>query len=140
QGAPNPAEVEQMQSLVRQAMEDGAFGIGSALIYPPGNYATTEELIAMAKAMAPYGGLYITHMRSEADQVLEAIDEAFRIGREGGVPVEIYHLKAGGQKNWAKEAQMIAKIEGARAAGQDVSADMYPYIAGGTGLSACLPP
>jgi dihydroorotase/N-acyl-D-amino-acid deacylase len=140
QGAPTAAEVEQMQTLVRQAMEDGAFGIGSALIYPPGNYATTEELIAMAKAMSPYGGVYITHMRSEADQVLEAIDEAMRIGREGGVPVEIYHLKAGGRTNWAKETQMIAKIEGARAAGLDVSADMYPYVAGGTGLSACLPP
>jgi dihydroorotase/N-acyl-D-amino-acid deacylase len=140
QGAPTPAEVEQMQSLVSQAMEDGAFGIGSALIYPPGNYATTEELIAMAKAMAPFGGVYITHMRSEADQVLEAIDEALRIGREGGVPVEIYHLKAGGRTNWAKEAAMIAKIERARAMGQDIGADMYPYVAGSTGLSACLPP
>lgn len=140
QGVPSPAEVEQMQTLVRQAMEDGAFGIGSALIYPPGNYATTAELIAMAKAMAPFGGVYITHMRSEADQLLEAIDEAIRIGREGGVPVEIYHLKAGGRSNWAKEAQMIAKIERARTMGQDVGADMYPYVAGSTGLSACLPP
>lgn len=140
QGAPSSDEVEQMQTLVRQAMEDGAFGIGSALIYPPGNYATTEELIAMAKAMAPYGGVYITHMRSEADQVLEAIDEAIRIGREGGVPVEIYHLKAGGRNNWSKESQMIAKIDAARAAGLDVGADMYPYVAGSTGLSACLPP
>ena len=140
QGVPSPAEVEQMQTLVRQAMEDGAFGIGSVLIYPPGNYATTAELIAMAKAMAPFGGVYITHMRSEADQLLEAIDEAIRIGREGGVPVEIYHLKAGGRSNWAKEAQMIAKIERARTMGQDVGADMYPYVAGSTGLSACLPP
>jgi len=140
QGAPTPAEVEEMQSLVRQAMEDGAFGIGSALIYPPGNYATTEELIAMAKAMAPFGGVYITHMRSEADHLLEAIDEAMRIGKEGGVPVEIYHLKASGVANWPKEGPMIAKITQARAAGQDVGADMYPYVAGGTGLSACLPP
>ena len=140
QGAPTADEVERMQSLVRQAMEDGAFGIGSALIYPPGNYATTEELIAMAKAMAPYGGVYITHMRSEADQLLEAVDEAIRIGREGGVPVEIYHLKAGGRANWPKESQVIAKIEAARAAGQDVGADMYSYVAGATGLSACLPP
>ncbi len=140
QGTPNAAEVESMQTLVRQAMEDGAFGIASALIYPPGNYATTGELGAMAKAMAPYGGLYITHMRSEADQFLEAIDEALEIGRTGGVPVEIYHLKAGGQRNWSKVPQAIAKINAARAAGVDVSADMYPYTAGGTGLTAVLPP
>jgi len=140
QGTPTQAETEQMQTLVRQAMEDGAFGIASALIYPPGNYATTEELVAMAKAMSPCGGVYITHMRSEAEPVPEAIDEAFRIGREGGVPVEIYHLKAGGQRNWPKAAQAIAKIDAARAAGQDVGADMYLYTAGGTGLSACLPP
>jgi dihydroorotase/N-acyl-D-amino-acid deacylase len=140
QGAPTADEVEAMQTLVRQAMEDGAFGIASALIYPPGEYATTAELGAMAKAMAPFGGLYITHMRSEADQFLEAIDEAIEIGRRGGVPVEIYHLKAGGQRNWGKAAQAIAKITAARAAGIDVSADMYPYIAGGTGLTAVLPP
>ncbi len=140
QGAPTAEEVESMQTLVRQAMEDGAFGVASALIYPPGNYATTKELGAMAKAMAPYGGLYITHMRSEADQFLEAIDEALEIGRTGGVPVEIYHLKAGGKRNWPKVAQAIAKIDAARAAGVDVSADMYPYTAGGTGLTAVLPP
>ncbi len=140
QGTPTQAETEQMQTLVRQAMEDGAFGIASALIYPPGNYATTEELVAMAKAMSPYGGVYISHMRSEADQFLEAMDEAFRIGKEGGVPVEIYHLKAGGKRNWPKAAQAIAKIDAARAAGQDVGADMYLYTAGGTGLSACFPP
>jgi N-acyl-D-amino-acid deacylase len=140
QGAPTAAEVESMQTLVRQAMEDGAFGIASALIYPPGNYATTAELGAMAKAMSPYGGVYITHMRSEADQFLEAIDEALEIGRMGGVPVEIYHLKAGGQRNWSKVPQAIAKINAARAAGIDISADMYPYTAGGTGLTAVLPP
>ena len=140
QGAPTADETETMQTLVRQTMEDGAFGIASALIYPPGNYATTAELGAMAKAMAPYGGLYITHMRSEADQFLEAIDEALEIGRMGGVPVEIYHLKAGGQRNWSKVPQAIAKINAARAAGIDVSADMYPYTAGGTGLTAVLPP
>jgi N-acyl-D-amino-acid deacylase len=140
QGAPTDDEIESMQTLVRQAMEDGAFGIASALIYPPGNYATTRELGAMAKAMAPYGGLYITHMRSEADQFLEAIDEAVEIGRMGGVPVEIYHLKAGGQRNWSKVPLAIAKINAARAAGIDVSADMYPYTAGGTGLTAVLPP
>ncbi len=101
-GKPNAAELDTMRAVVRRAMEDGAFGIGSALIYPPGNYATTEELIEMAKAMSPYGGIYITHMRSEADQLLEGIDEAIRIGTQGGVPVEIYHLKAAGTKNWPK--------------------------------------
>lgn len=140
QGEPTASEVETMQTLVRQAMEDGAFGIASALIYPPGIYAATRELGAMAKAMAPFGGVYITHMRSEADQFLEAIDETLEIGRMGGVPVEIYHLKAGGKRNWPKIREAIAKIDAARKAGVDVSADMYPYIAGGTGLTAVLPP
>ena len=137
---PNAAEVDTMRAVVRRAMEDGAFGIGSALIYPPGNYATTDELIEMAKAMSPYGGIYITHMRSEADQLLEAIDEAIAIGARGGVPVEIYHLKAAGTNNWVKGPQAIAKIDSARRAGLDVQANMYPYVAGGTGLSACTPP
>ncbi|HXV85468.1 MAG TPA: amidohydrolase family protein, partial [Gemmatimonadales bacterium] len=140
QGPATPTELDTMRALVRRAMEDGAFGIGSALIYPPGNFASTDELAAMAQAMAPYGGVYITHMRSEADQFLEAIDEAIAIGRRGGVPVEIYHLKAGGRRNWPKAAQAIAKIDSARAAGLDVQANMYAYIAGGTGLTACLPP
>ena len=140
QGAPTPAELDTMRIVTRHAMEDGAFGIGSALIYPPGNYATTSELIEMAKAMAPYGGVYITHMRSEGDQLLEAIDEAIRIGRDGGVPVEIYHLKAAGTRNWPKAALAIATIDSARRAGVDVQADMYAYLAGGTGLSACTPP
>jgi dihydroorotase/N-acyl-D-amino-acid deacylase len=134
------APLDSMRGAMARAMEDGAFGLGSALIYPPGNYASTEELIAIAKAMAPYGGLYITHMRSEADKVLEGMDEAFRIGKEGGVPVEIYHLKAAGTANWAKMPAMIAKIDSARAAGLDVQANMYPYTAGGTGLAACFPP
>ncbi|MBI1789771.1 MAG: D-aminoacylase [Acidobacteria bacterium] len=140
QGAPSPAEIDTMQTLVRQAMEDGAFGVASALIYPPGEYATTAELIEMAKAMGPLGGVYITHMRSEADHLLEAIDEAVRIGRQGGVPVEIYHLKASGTRNWHKAGQAIARIEQARRSGLDISADMYAYIAGATGLTACLPP
>jgi dihydroorotase/N-acyl-D-amino-acid deacylase len=140
QGEPTREEIETMQTLVRQAMKDGAFGIGSALIYPPGNYAGTHELGEMAKAMAPYGGVYITHMRSEADHVLEALDEAIEIGRAGGVPVEIYHLKEIGTRNWDKVSQVIAKIDSARASGIDVAADMYPYVAGGTGLTACLPP
>jgi dihydroorotase/N-acyl-D-amino-acid deacylase len=139
-GPATPAALDSMRMAVRWSMEEGAFGLASALIYPPGNFASTEELIEINKAMAPYGGVYITHMRSEADQVLEAIDEAIRIGREAAVPVEIYHLKAGGVRNHPKMAQMIAKIDSARAAGFDVQADMYPYVAGGTGLSACLPP
>lgn len=139
-GAPSPVELDTMRAVVRRAMADGAFGLASALIYPPGNYATTEELIELARAMAPYGGVYITHMRSEADRLLEAVDEAIRIGREGNVPVEIYHLKAAGAANWPKESALLAKIDSARAAGQDVQADMYPYTAGGTGLTACLPP
>jgi dihydroorotase/N-acyl-D-amino-acid deacylase len=139
-GKPTPAELDTMRAVVRRAMEDGAFGIGSALIYPPGNYASTDELVEMMKAMAPYGGVYITHMRSEADQLLEAIDEAIAIGARGGVPTEIYHLKAAGTKNWPKGPLAIAKIDSARRAGVDVQANMYPYVAGGTGLSACTPP
>ena len=139
-GTPTSAELDTMRAVVRRAMEDGAFGIGSALIYPPGNYATTGELIEMAKAMSPYGGIYITHMRSEADQLLEAIDEAIAIGSKGGVPVEIYHLKAAGVNNWPKGPRAIAKIDSARRAGVDVQANMYSYVAGGTGLSACTPP
>jgi dihydroorotase/N-acyl-D-amino-acid deacylase len=121
-------------------MEDGAFGLASALIYPPGVFASTDELVELARAMAPAGGVYITHMRSEADQLLEAIDEALEIGRRGGVAVEIYHLKAAGQRNWHKAPLAIAKIDSARRAGQDVTADMYAYVAGATDLSSCLPP
>ncbi|MEP7087963.1 MAG: amidohydrolase family protein, partial [Gemmatimonadota bacterium] len=139
-GAAPAAQLDSMRAAMRHGMEDGAMGLGSALIYPPGNYASTEELIEIAKAMSPYGGVYITHMRSEADRYLEGIDEAIRIGQKGHVPVEIYHLKAAGKRNWGKASQAIAKIDSARAAGQDVQANMYPYTAGGTGLAACLPP
>jgi len=139
-GAAPAAQMDSMRAAMRRGMEDGAFGLGSALIYPPGNYASTEELIEISKAMSPYGGVYITHMRSEADRYLEALDEAMRIGKEGNVPVEIYHLKAAGKRNWGKAAQAVAKIDSARAAGLDVQANMYPYTAGGTGLAACLPP
>jgi dihydroorotase/N-acyl-D-amino-acid deacylase len=139
-GAAPAAQMDTMRAAMRRGMEDGAFGLGSALIYPPGNYASTEELIEISKAMSPYGGVYITHMRSEADRYLEALDEAMRIGQEGHVPVEIYHLKAAGKRNWGKAAQAVAKIDSARAAGLDVQANMYPYTAGGTGLAACLPP
>jgi N-acyl-D-amino-acid deacylase len=140
QGPATPAELDTMRMVVRAAMRDGAFGLASALIYPPGNYASTEELIEQAKVMAPYGGLYITHMRSEGDRLLEAVDETIRIGREGGVPAEIYHLKAAGVKNWPKMRTVIAKIDSARAAGQDVTVDQYPYTAGSNNLSSCIPP
>ena len=139
-GPLTPAELDSMRAAVRYAMEGGAFGIASALIYPPNTYASTEELVEAAKAMAPYGGVYITHMRSEGDKFLEAMDEALRIGREGGVPVEIFHLKASGPRNWPKMPLAIAKIDSARAAGQDVQANMYLYPAGGNSFSSCIPP
>ncbi len=140
QGPADAAALASMQAAAAQGMRDGAFGIASALIYPPGNYASTDELIALSKAIAPLGGVYITHMRGEGDGLLDALDEAIRIGHDGGVPVEIYHLKAGGVRNWSKGPRAIAKIDSARAAGLDIQADMYPYQAGGTGLTACLPP
>jgi dihydroorotase/N-acyl-D-amino-acid deacylase len=140
QGRLTPAELDTMRAMVARSMRDGAFGIASALIYPPNTYASTEELIEAAKAMAPYGGVYITHMRSEGDKFLEAIDEAMRIGREGGVPVEIFHLKASGPRNWPKMPVAIAKIDSARAAGQDVQANMYLYPAGGNSFASCIPP
>jgi N-acyl-D-amino-acid deacylase len=139
-GEASTSELEVMRRITREAMEDGAFGVASALIYPPGNFASTAELVEVAKAMAPFGGVYVTHMRSEADQFLEAIEEAIRIGREGGVPVEIYHLKASGQRNWPKMKEAIALIDRSRAEGIDVQANMYPYVAGGTGVAALLPP
>jgi N-acyl-D-amino-acid deacylase len=129
-----------MQQAVRESMRDGAFGVASALVYPPGNFATTDELISVNAAAAPFGGVYITHMRSEADNYLEGIDEAIEIGTAAGVPIEIYHLKAGGQRNWYKAELAVAKIDSARAAGVDIQANMYPYTAGGTGLDACFPP
>ena len=140
EGPANAAELDTMRRVVRDAMLDGAFGVGSALIYPPGNYASTAELIEEAKAMAPLGGVYITHMRSEGDRLVEAVDEAIKIGHDGGVPVEIYHLKAAGVRNWPKAKQVVAKIDSARAAGQDVATDQYPYVAGQNNLSSCIPP
>jgi dihydroorotase/N-acyl-D-amino-acid deacylase len=138
-GEPTRADLDAMRRVVRNAMVDGAFGISSALIYPPGSYATTRELVEMAKAMSPYHGSYITHMRSEDDQLFEAMDEAFRIGREGNVSVDIYHLKAAGRNNWSKAAGMVRKIDSARASGLDVAATMYPYAASGNGLDSCFP-
>ena len=139
-GAFSAPERDSATAMVHRAMEDGAFGIASALQYPPDNFNTTDDLIQAARAMAPFGGVYITHMRSEGDRLLEAIDEALRIGREGGVPVEIYHLKASGTANWPKMALAIARIDSARAAGQDIQADMYLYVAGANGFTSCIPP
>ena len=138
-GDPTAAELDTMRAMVRRAMADGAFGISSALIYPPGSYATTNELIEAAKAMSPFHGDYITHMRSEDDELFEAMDEAFRIGKEGGVTVDIYHLKAAGRSNFSKAKHMLEKIDSARASGLDVAATMYPYAASGNNLSNCLP-
>jgi N-acyl-D-amino-acid deacylase len=137
---PTAPELERMEKLVRQAMEEGAMGLSSALIYTPGFYAKTDELIALAKAAAPYGGLYISHMRSEGTRLLEAFDELLTISREAHIPAEIYHLKAAGKPNWPKLETLIQRIEAARAAGQQITADMYTYTAGATGLDAAMPP
>jgi dihydroorotase/N-acyl-D-amino-acid deacylase len=139
-GPLSAAERDTARAVVDRAMRDGAFGLASALIYPPNTYASTEELADASTAMAPYGGVYITHMRSEGDKFLEAMDEALRIGRDGGVAVEIYHLKASGPRNWPKMALAMAKIDSARAAGQDVQANMYLYPAGGNSFASCIPP
>lgn len=138
--APTPAQLTQMEQLVQQAMEEGAMGVTTALIYTPATFASTEELIALAKVAARSGGIYTAHIRSEGARFLEAIDETLRIGREAGLPVEIYHLKAAGKANWPKMKLAIAKIDSARAAGQQVTADMYNYVAGATGLDASMPP
>lgn len=136
----SPAERDTARAMIVRAMEDGAFGVASALMYPPDNYNTTADLIVSAKAMAPFGGLYITHMRNEGDHLLESIDEAIRIGREGGVATEIYHLKAAGRRNWSKMPLAIAKIDSARNAGLDIEADMYLYIAGANSFASCIAP
>jgi N-acyl-D-amino-acid deacylase len=138
--APTPAELARMQALVRQAMEEGALGVGSSLIYAPAFYAKTDELIALAEAAAPYGGMYISHMRSEGNRLLEAVDELLRIARHAGVPAEIYHLKAAGRQNWPKMDRVIAKVDSARRTGAKITADMYTYTAGATGLDAAMPP
>ncbi len=137
---PTPDELKQMQDLVRQAMEEGAVGIASSLIYPPGSFAETDELIALAQAAAEYGGLYASHMRSEGTQLLEAIDELITISREAKIRAEIYHLKASGRTNWGKFDDAIAKIEQAQADGLEITADVYTYPAGSTGLLSSMPP
>jgi N-acyl-D-amino-acid deacylase len=138
--APTPEELDRMRALVRHAMEEGALGVGSSLIYAPAFYARTDELIALAREAAPYGGMYISHMRSEGNRLLEAVDELITIAREAGVPAEIYHLKAAGEDNWSKIPQVVAKVDSARAAGLAITADMYTYTAGATGLDAAMPP
>jgi N-acyl-D-amino-acid deacylase len=138
--APDAAELERMRALVRQAMDEGALGVGSSLIYAPAFYAKTSELIELNRVAAPYGGMYISHMRSEGNRLEEAVDELIAIAREAGVAAEIYHLKAAGQANWPKMQSVLAKVEQARADGLRITADMYTYTAGATGLDAAMPP
>jgi N-acyl-D-aspartate/D-glutamate deacylase len=137
---PTPEQLEQMLDLVRKEMEAGALGIGTSLIYPPAFYAKTEELIELCKVAAKYQGKYISHMRSEGNQLFEALDELLRIAREANIPAEVYHIKAAGEKNWPKEDELLARIERAQKEGVNVRANMYTYTAAGTGLDACLPP
>jgi N-acyl-D-amino-acid deacylase len=138
--APTAVELAQMQVLVEQAMQEGAFGISSALIYPPNIYAKTDELIALAKVASKYGGIYATHMRSEGASESAALAEAIRIGREANLPVEIFHLKVSGKPRWGNMKNVVATIQAARDSGLDIAADMYPYIAGATALASALPP
>ncbi|MBS1787293.1 MAG: D-aminoacylase [Acidobacteria bacterium] len=135
-----PEQLQQMRELVRQEMEAGALGIGSSLIYAPAFYATTEELIEMCKVASQYKGKYISHMRSEGNQLIAAVEELLRISREANIPAEVYHLKASGEANWAKMDQVIKVIEKARRQGLKITADMYTYTAGSTGLNSTLPP
>jgi N-acyl-D-amino-acid deacylase len=138
--APTAAELDQMRALTAKAMEDGALGVASALIYQPGVYARTDELIALAEVAARYHGIYISHIRNEGDREPEAIDELITIARQAKVPAEIYHLKVSGEKNWGNLPAIIRKIEDARAEGLKITADMYTYTAGATGLDAAMPP
>ncbi len=137
---PTPEQMALMRRLVHQEMEAGALGIGSSLIYPPAFYAKTEELIELCKVAAQYEGKYISHMRSEGNRLIEAVQELIRICREARIPAEIYHLKAAGEANWPKIDQVIEMVDKARAEGLRITADMYTYTAGSTGLDACLPP
>ena len=137
---PKPGELEQMRSLVRQAMEEGALGVASALIYAPGCYAKTDELTELCKAAAEYGGMYISHIRSEGNDIIDALDELITIAREANVRAEIYHLKAAGKPNWPKMDEVIRKVEQARDSGLHITANMYTYTAAATGLDAVMPP
>jgi N-acyl-D-amino-acid deacylase len=137
---PTPAQLDEMRALVRREMESGALGIGSSLIYAPAFYATTEELIELCKVAAQYRGKYISHLRSEGNRLIEAVQELIRISREAAIPAEIYHLKAAGRANWPKMDKVIAIVEEARNKGLKITADMYTYTAGATGLDAAMPP
>jgi N-acyl-D-amino-acid deacylase len=137
---PTDDEMATMRRVTAESMEDGAFGVSEALIYPPSAYKSTDEVVEICKVVGEHDGVYITHLRSEADTFIEAFEEALEIGRRADVPIEVYHLKAAGQRNWHKAAQIIERINGARASGQDVTADLYPYTGAGTGLSSVLPP
>ena len=136
---PSAPELEQMKSLVRKAMQEGAMGVGSSLIYAPADYASTEELIELCKVASEYNGMYITHMRSESDHIYKGLNETFRIAKEAKIPAEIYHLKINHERNWNKIDTVIAKIDSAQKAGLKITADMYTYNASGTGLTARLP-
>lgn len=138
--APTAEELKQMEDLVAQAMQQGAMGVSTALIYPPGHYAKTDELIALARVASQYGGIYASHMRSEGQTEMQALDEAIEIGREADLPVEIFHLKVSGKSRWGSMPKVIAKIQAARDSGLNVAASMYPYLAGATALASCLPP
>ncbi|QNM84045.1 D-aminoacylase [Sphingomonas sabuli] len=137
---PNPQQLDRMRGLVRQAMQEGAMGVGSSLIYPPAAFAETDELIALVTEAGKCGGMYISHMRSEGDRLVESVDELIEISRRSGAPAEIYHLKQAGRANWGKLDAVIARVEAARAQGLKITADMYTYTAGGTGLAASMPP
>jgi dihydroorotase/N-acyl-D-amino-acid deacylase len=138
--APSAVELDRMKTLVREAMQQGAVGLSTSLQYAPAPYATTEELVALASVAAEYGGIYATHLRSEGNAVLEALDEAIRIGREAHIPVEVWHLKAAGKSNWGRMTEIVAKIEEARASGVDIAADTYAYPAWFNSMSAFVPP
>jgi len=138
--APTDEELASMEEMVRQAMEDGALGVGSSLIYAPAFYSTTEELIALCKVASEYNGLYISHMRSEGNRLLQSIDELMRIADEADIRAEIYHLKMAGKENWSKYDEVVKKIDSARTAGLSITTNMYTYVAGATGLDASMPP
>jgi N-acyl-D-amino-acid deacylase len=138
--APTPEELVRMRSLVRRAMEEGALGLGSSLIYAPAFYASTDELVALAEVAAEHGGLYTSHIRSEGNRLIEAVEELLEISRRASIPANIYHLKAAGEQNWRKLGQVIAMVEAAQAEGLRITADMYTYTAGATGLDAAMPP
>ena len=138
--APTDEELTSMKNMVKEAMEDGALGVGSSLIYAPAFYSTTEELIALCKVASEYNGLYISHMRSEGNRLLESVDELIRIADEADIRAEIYHLKLAGKENWSKYDDVVRKIDSARTAGLKITTDMYTYVAGATGLDASMPP